>query len=129
MKKILILSSILFLGACSIAATFDEHQNMLLAEIKVDSGRMIHSCPRLNYQDIDSKLKYRAELFSAYSQNLSNNDELSKASQIMNKMIAELETQYKDPKNEPSPAYCVEKLTNISDASARLLKAMGALER
>jgi hypothetical protein len=129
MKKILILTLVSLLGACSIAPTFDEHQNYLLSQINVDARRMVHSCPTLNYNDIDSKLEYRVELFSAYTQNLSNADELYKASQVLSKMVKELETQYKDPKNKPSPAYCVDKLTNVSDASARLLRAMGSLER
>ena len=129
MKKMIILAIGVMLSSCSpIAASFNEQQNLLLSEITVNAHRMIHSCPALKYADIDSQLKYKTELFSTYSQNLSNNDEFYKASQLLDKMVGQLENQYKDPKSQPSPAYCVDKLMDISNASARLLRAEGSLE-
>jgi len=118
--KFLIISSLLFLGACT-ASNFDEYQHGTLSEIAVDVSKV--KCKNSIFTKNTINLIYtKTQYLVVYSVGDKN---IHKAVNQLRKLVGEMKSRYDI--GEPSIAYCEQKLDLIIKSVSRILK--GSRER
>ena len=122
MKKILLLSLVLFLPAC-YNITFDSFEYEHYVLLKQNSDAAIPLCGTDAAQSTISSLKNEVDHQALYSGNRSIRPQIASASLQLKEIVDGLYTKYQT--GNPSAMYCNEKLQNLSDGTAKIITELG----
>lgn len=128
MKKIVILLFPLLTSCAYFAAKYDPNEYKLITEIGLDANRYKTQCSSPMAEVNAVNITYKTELLERYTRDLSDNDEVYKASIELNDIAKGLGSRY----NEPTPVpkvFCELKYASIENAALLLTHVIGKKPR